>query len=104
MMALEAAYCKLDAAKADYAKQAKNAKEAKEKEETPAPEAKKKAKEPKDKTNDSASDIIANAAAVDAAKKARDNASKKVKEVKLAVVMAGAKPFELYANLLSDKA
>ncbi len=46
---LEAAYCKLDATKAEYAKLAKNAmqkaKEAKEKEETPALEGKKKAKE-----------------------------------------------------------
>ncbi len=51
-----------------------------------------------------APDIIANAAALDAAKKACDDAAKKVKEVKLAVAMAGAKLFELYANLLSDEA
>ncbi len=50
-----------------------------------APEGQKNAKEPKDKTNNSASDIIANAAALDAAKKARDNAAKKVKEAKLGV-------------------
>ena len=30
--------------------------------------------------------------------------AKKVEEVKPAVAMAGAKPFKLYANLLSDKA
>ena len=51
MMVLEAAYCELDATKAEYAKLAKNAKkkakEAKEKEETPALEGEKKAREPK---------------------------------------------------------
>ena len=51
MMALEAAYCKLDAAKAEYTKLSRNpkqkVKESKEKEETPAPESRKKAKEPK---------------------------------------------------------
>ena len=51
-----------------------------------------------------APDVIANAATLDATKKAGDNAAKMVEEVKLAVVTAGAKPFELYANLLSDKA
>ncbi len=49
MMALEAAYCMLDAAKAENAKLAKNAKqkakEAKEKGETLAPEGKKKKRE-----------------------------------------------------------
>ena len=53
MMVLEAAYCKLDDAKAEYAKLAKNAKqkakEAKEKEETPAPEGKRKEKEPRNR-------------------------------------------------------
>ena len=38
------------------------------------------------------------------AKKARKEAIKKVKEVKNIVTTAGAKPFELYANLLADKA
>ena len=50
MMVLEAAYCELNAAKAEYAKLAKSAKQKtkdlKEKEETPAPESKKKAREP----------------------------------------------------------
>ena len=44
------------------------------------------------------------AAALDAAKKSHDNAAKNVKEAKLVVATAGAKPFELYANLLSDNA
>ena len=52
MMALEAAYHKLDAAKAEYAKLAKSAKQkakdSKDKEETSAPEGKKKTKEPKE--------------------------------------------------------
>ena len=69
-----------------------------------APEGQKKAKEPKDKINNLASDVITNAAALDAAKKAHDDAAKKVKEAKHTVAMAGAKPFELYANLLSDEA
>ena len=47
MMALEAAYCELDASKAEYAKLAKSAKQKakdlKEKEDTLAPESKKKA-------------------------------------------------------------
>ena len=47
---------------------------------------------------------ITDAAALEAAKKACNNAAKKVKEAKLAVAMARAKLFELYANLLSDKA
>ncbi len=50
-----------------------------------------------------APDIIADVAAIDAAKKACDNADKKVEEVKLAVATPGAKPFKLYANLLSAK-
>ena len=74
MMTLEAAYCKLDAAKVEYAKLAKSAKQKakdlKDKEETPAPEGKKKAREPKEQADILAPDVIANAAALDAAKKA----------------------------------
>ena len=55
MMVLEAAYCKLDAAKVEYAKLANSAKQkakdSKDKEETPAPEGKKKAKEPKEQAD-----------------------------------------------------
>ena len=39
-----------------------------------------------------------------AAKKAHGDAAKQVEEAKLAVATAGAKPFELYANLLADEA
>ena len=51
-----------------------------------------------------ASDVTADAAALEAAKKAPKDAVKKVEEVKLAAVTAGAKPFELYVNLLADEA
>ena len=99
MMALEAAYCKLDAAKAKYAKLAKNAKQkakdSKEKEETPAPESMKKAREPKEQADISTPDIIANTPTLATAKKSCKEATKKVKEVKRAVTAAGAKPFEL---------
>ncbi len=105
MMVLEAAYCKLDAAKAEYSKLTKEAKQKpRDRDENPAHESQKKAKDPRDKTDNSAPDVIADAAALDAAKKACNGMAKKVKEAKLAVAMAGAKPFELYANLLSDKA
>ena len=67
MMALQAAYCKLDAAKAEYSKLAKEAKQkakdVRDRDQNPSPESQKKAREPKDKTNMSAPDIIANAAA-----------------------------------------
>ena len=106
-MVLEAAYCKLDAAKAEYAKLAKNtkqkAKEAKEKEETLDPGGKKKAREPKEQADILAPDIIANTPTLATAKKACEEAAKKVKEAKLAVTMTGAKPFELYRKLFSDK-
>ena len=98
MMALEAANCKLDAIKADHAKLAKSAKEKakdmKEKEETPAPESKKKAKEPQEQTNILAPDIIANIPTLATAKKACKEATKKVKEAKLSVTIAGSKAFE----------
>ncbi len=51
-----------------------------------------------------APDIIADVSTLAAAKKAHEEAAKKVKEVKLAVTNAGAKLFEFYRNLLSDKA
>ena len=108
MMVLEAAYCKLDAAKTEYSKLTKEtkqkAKDVRDRDENMSPESQKKAREPKNKTNNSAPDIIADAAVLDAAKKARDDVAKKVKEAKLAVAMAVTKPFELYANLLSDEA
>ena len=75
-----------------------------DRDENPAPECQKKAKEPKDKTDNLACDVITHAAALYAAKKAPGDAAKKVEEAKLAVAMAGAKPFELYTNLLSNKA
>ena len=46
-----------------------------------------------------APDVIADTAALHAAKKACKEATKKVEEVKLAVTMARAKLFELYVNL-----
>ncbi len=58
----------------------------------------------KDKTNNLAPDVPADATTIEAAKKACKEAVKKVKEAKHVVAMVGAKPFELYANLLSDKA
>ncbi len=61
-------------------------------------------KDPRDKTDSSAPDVIANAAVLDDAKKARNDVAKKVKEAKLVVATAGAKLFELNANLHSDKA
>ena len=108
MMVLEAAYCKLDAAKAEYAKLAKNtkqkAKDLKEKEETPAQKGKKNARESKEQAYILAPGGISNKPTLAAAKKAHKEAAKKVEEAKLAVAMAGAKPFKLYGNLLSDKA
>jgi hypothetical protein len=105
MMVLEAAYCKLDAAKAEYTKLSKEAKQnAQDMGENPAPESQKKMKDPKDKTDNSAPDITAVATALEAAKKACEEAVKKVEEAKHVVAMAGAKPLELYANLLADEA
>ena len=76
MMALEAAYCKLDAAKAEYTKLSKEAKQkARDKDENPAPESRKKAKDPKDKTDNSAPDVIADATTLEAAKKACEEAA-----------------------------
>ncbi len=104
MIALEAAYCKLDAAKAEYAKLAGNskhkAKESKEKEETAAPVSRKKTKELKEQADILAPDIIADTSTLAAACK---EAIKKVEEAKLVVTMAGAKPFKLYGSLLSDE-
>ena len=48
MMALEAVYCKLDAAKVEYSKLLKEAKQkARDRDEKPAPEIQKKAKDPR---------------------------------------------------------
>ncbi len=92
----------------EYVKLAKSAKQkakdSKDKEETPAPEGKKKAKEPKEQADILAPDVIANTPTLAAAKKAHEEAAKKIEEVRLAVTMAGAKPIKLYGNLLSDKA
>ena len=105
MMALEAAYCKLDAAKAEYTKLYKEAKQkARDKDENPATDSRKKAKDPRDKTDNSAPDVTAETIALGAAKKAREEAQKKVEEAAQVVAAAGAKPFELYANLLADEA
>ena len=105
MMALEAAYCKLDAAKAEYTKLSREAKQkAQDRDENPAPESQKKVKDQRDKTNNSGPDDIADAAVLEAAKKAYNDMAKKVKEVMLVVLTAGAKPFELYGNLLSEEA
>ena len=99
-MVLEAAYCKLDDAKEEYASLVKNskqnAKEAKEKEETPSREGKKKARDLKEQDDISAGDVIANTPTLAAAKKACKEAATKVEEAKLAVTMSGAKPFEHY--------
>ena len=51
-----------------------------------------------------APDVTADAIALEAAKKARKKVVKKAEEAKHVVAMAGAKPFELYANLFADKA
>ena len=77
---------------------------ARDRDENPAPESQKKAKDPRDKTDNSAPDVIADVAALDAAKKAHNDVAKKVEEANFAVATAGAKPFKLYVNLLSDKA
>ena len=103
-MALETAYCKLDAAKVEYINTKQKVKDSKEKEETPAPERRKKAKEPMEQADVSAPDVIADASTLASAKKTCEEAVKKVKEAKLAAATTGVKPFELYENLLSDKA
>ncbi len=64
----------------------------------------KKAREPKEQADNSAPDVISNTPSIAAAKKACKEATKKFEEAKLAVTTAGVKPFELYGNLLSDKA
>ncbi len=60
--------------------------------------------DPKDKTNNSAPDVTAETTALETAKKACKEAVKKVEEARHVVATAGAKPFELYANLLADEA
>ena len=96
---------KLDAAKREYSKLTKEAKQkARDRDENPAPQNQKKAKDPKDKTDNLAPDVITDAAALDAAKKACNDAAKKVEEAKLVVAMDGAKLFKQYTNLFSDKA
>ena len=60
MMVLEAAYCKLDAAKAEYNELSREAKQrARDRDENSAPESQKKTKDPKDKTDNSAPDVTA---------------------------------------------
>ena len=82
MMALEAAYRRLNATKAEYAKLMKSAKQkakdSKDKEETPAPESKKKAKELKEQADVWAPDIIANTPTLSAAKKAHEAHCKRI--------------------------
>ena len=89
LMVLEAAHCKLDAAKTEYAQLAK---------------ATKKAKDQKQKGVNPDSDVNTMSSLLAAAKTACKEAVAKVEEAKLAITMAGAKPFELYGNLLSNKA
>ena len=89
-MALEAAYCELDDVKTVLAQQAKATK--------------KKAKEQKEKGVNPYPDINSMSSLLAIAKRVCKEATTKVKEAKLAVTTAGAKPFELYGNLLSDKA
>ena len=94
MMALEAAYCKLDAANAEYSKLSREEKQkAQDRDDNPAPEGQKKTKDPKDKTNNLAPDITAATIALEAAKKACEEANKKVEEAKQVVATAAAKPF-----------
>ena len=81
MMVLEAAYCKLDVAKAEYSKLSKEAKQkARDKDENPTLESRKKAKDPRDKTNNSAPDVTAETIALGAAKKAREEARRRLKK------------------------
>ena len=89
-MALEATYCKLDAAGTEGSQLAKGMK--------------KKAKEKKKKGVSSDPDITARSSSLSAAKTACKEAAAKVKEAKLAVTTTRAKVFQLYGNLLSDKA
>ena len=107
MLALKASQCKLDALKAEYTQLVKTTrtktKEQKEKDENPAPDVQKKEKEQKEKGENPAPDVSVNATTLAAVKKAREGAARKIQEVKLAVAMAGAKPFKLYRNLLSDE-
>ena len=90
VMVLEAAYCKLDATKTEYAQLEKATK--------------KKAKDQKAKVANLDPDINATSSPLATAKAACKDAATKVEEAKLAVTTAGVKPFELDGNLLSDKA
>ncbi len=65
---------------------------------------KKKAKEQKEKDANPDLDTNAMLFFLAAAKSACNDAAAKVKETKLAVMMAGVISFELYINLLSDEA
>ena len=89
-MVLEAAYFKLDAAKTEYAQLEKATKL--------------KAKDQKKKGANLDPDINAKLPSLTAANTACKEATTKVKEAKLAATIAGAKQFELYGNLLSNKA
>ena len=77
MMALEAAYCKLDATKGEYANAKQKVKNSKKKEETPAPESRKKAKEPQEQADAQAPDIIADASTLAADKKVHKEPSRR---------------------------
>ncbi len=87
---LEATYCELDATKTEYSQLAKatkkNTKDQKEKDANPDPV------------------INAMSSPLAAAKTACKEATPEVKEAKLTIMTAGAKQFELYCNLLSNKA
>ena len=97
MLVLEAAYCKLDALKAEYTQLVKTTrmktKEQKEKDENPAPDVKKKTKKQKEKGENPAPDVNVDATIIATAKKVHKEAAKKVKKAKLTVTIAEAKPF-----------
>ena len=76
---LEAAYCKLDAAKTEYAQLAKSTN--------------KKAKEQKEKGANLDPHVNATSSPLAAAKTTCKEAATKVKEARLAVTTAGANPF-----------
>ncbi len=64
----------------------------------------KKGKGTEEKGENPAHDISINVSTLATAKKSHVEATEKVKEANLAVAMAGARPFKLYGNLLSDEA
>ena len=88
-MALEAAYCKLDVTKTEYAQLAKTMK--------------KKARDQKEKGVNPDPDVNTMSSPLATAKRACKEAAMKAEEAELAATSAGAKPFKLNGNLLSNK-